>query len=155
MTPLLKSRGLYVWAGNTDTARGSIWSRWERSCFDFNFDGYQSQELQWFSSLFRAFAVRVRYAQLLTSAAHRGDLDAVVELLRKRAKIDARNGKGHTPLMVAAMNGQYKVVKTLIDWGGDVHAKDNDGKNVLSLALEGGHGEIADLLRSHGAKAPA
>ncbi|MFC1885234.1 ankyrin repeat domain-containing protein [Thermodesulfobacteriota bacterium] len=152
MTPLLNTRGCYVWAGDGDIAKGSFWSRWEKSCFDFNFDGYESQELWWFSSRYRAFAVRVRYAEFLAAAAYQGDLEAVRTLLRKRAKIDARNAKGYTALMTAAMNGHDEVVKLLIDWGSDIHAKQKDGKTALSYALEGGHGKIADLLRGYGAK---
>jgi len=152
MTPLLKSGGQYVWAGEGDIAKGSLWARWEKSCFDFNFDGYQSQELWWISSPFRAFAVRVRYAEFLAAAACQGDLDTVKTLLRKRAKINAKNAKGYTAMMMAAMKGHYKVVKFLIDSGGDVHTKQKDGKTALSYAVDRGHSEIADLLRRYGAK---
>jgi hypothetical protein len=155
MTPLLKSRGWHVWAGEGDIAKGSFWSRWEKSCFDFNFDGYKSQELWWFSGLYRAFAVRVRYAEFLAAAAHQGDLDAVESFLRKRAKINARNAKGYTALMMAAMNGHYEVARLLIDWGGDIHAKQKDGKTALSYALEGGYSKIAALLSDYGAKETA
>ncbi len=147
MTPLLKSRGWFVWAGDNDIAKGSLWSRWEKSCFDFNFDGYQSQELWWFSSLYRAFAVRVRYVGFLVYEASQGDLEAVRTLLKKRATINGRNVKGYSALMMAAMNGHYEVVYLLLSWGSDIHAKQKDGKTALSYALEGGHSKVADYLR--------
>lgn len=43
---------------------------------------------------------------------------------------------GETPLCVAATAGYLDVVKTLLDAGADVNAKDNRGETVLAYARE-------------------
>jgi len=60
----------------------------------------------------------------------------IVELLvAKGADVNIKDGKGRTPLHIAA-------------W----YAKDNNYKTALSYAIEAGHTEIVELLRKHGAK---
>jgi hypothetical protein len=152
MTPLLKSRGWFVWSGETGKIKGLFWSRWEAGCFDFNFNGVASRELRWFSSLFRAFAVRVRYAETLVTAAYQGNLDVLKTLFEKGADVNAKDHDGYTPLMMAAINGQYDVVKLLIDYGVDINAKQKDGKTALSFASAKGFGGIVNLLRKYGAE---
>ena len=52
----------------------------------------------------------------------------------------------------AAYAGNLAEVKRLIEKGKNVNARDKEGKTPLSLAVEKGHKEIANLLRKHGAK---
>jgi outer membrane protein assembly factor BamB len=62
-------------------------------------------------------------AQLL-EAAGKGDAAAVTALLDKGADIEADNGRGATPLYVAAEQGQLEVVKVLLARGANAHVKD-------------------------------
>lgn len=57
-----------------------------------------------------------------------------------------------TPLTVAAENGDYAVVKTLLENGADPEAKGAPLAKPLEYAVQGGHGEIAALLLEKGAR---
>ena len=53
------------------------------------------------------------------------------------ANVNARNSKGMTALMLAAMNNSNpEVVKALINAGADIFAKDNEGKTALNYAKD-------------------
>ena len=45
-----------------------------------------------------------------------------------------------------------EAVKTLLDKGADINAKDNDGSTALKLASEKGYTDIIKLLKQAGAK---
>lgn len=60
---------------------------------------------------------------------------------------------GQTALHCAAIKGYNDVTKLLIKAGADVNATDNDGCTPLCYACKYGHKELADLLKSKGAKA--
>jgi hypothetical protein len=53
-------------------------------------------------------------------------------------------------LFVAAFNGDTSLVKSLLDKGVEINAKDNDGCSSLMLASYGGHTEIVELLLDRG-----
>jgi ankyrin repeat protein len=61
--------------------------------------------------------------QLLT-AAGRGDVAGVADLLDKGADINAENWRGASPLCSASEHGYVDVVKLLLDRGADVNARD-------------------------------
>ena len=71
--------------------------------------------------------------------------------------MNAQDDEGKTPLhmaaiYVAAKEGAYKITALLLANGARVGKRDEKGRTALSLALEMGHLELADLLRQHGAK---
>ena len=62
-----------------------------------------------------------------------------------------RVSDGATPLFIAAMQGQGTVVQLLLDGGAAVNEATNRGDKPLSMAVRGGHEEVAALLRAAGA----
>ena len=54
--------------------------------------------------------------------------------------------KGATPLILAAWNGSYEVVKLLLYAGADKSIKDKDGKTAKDHAKEQYHDKIVELL---------
>jgi hypothetical protein len=57
---------------------------------------------------------------------------------------------GRTPLMAAALCGNRLLVETLLVKGASLQAQTEDGKTAQALALEQGHGEVAERLMGVG-----
>ena len=78
--------------------------------------------------------------------------DVVVALLRLGCDPNAPNSYGVTALMLAAKDGDAALLGELVEAGGDATLRatggDYEGKTALDLAEEGGHGEVAALLRT-------
>lgn len=88
-------------------------------------------------------------------AAYQGDQDIVHRLLSAGARVDLTASKFQlSPLMAAAQAGQGEVVTTLLAAGADPHLQTGDGRNALAMAEANHHGEVAELLRRHGAQLP-
>ena len=93
-----------------------------------------------------------------TETVPKGSFDLVNLLLRYgregryRIKIDARDNKGNTALIMAARNGQSRIVKLLIDNGANVNAKNNEGYTALMRADKHGYDDTGDILRDNGAR---
>ena len=86
------------------------------------------------------------------SAAQRGDLDAVKKLLAEQQNlISERDEAGSTPLHVAAMNGNRKLVKYLLKRGAEIDAGDNENSTPLHVAAMNGHKDVVEYLISKGA----
>jgi uncharacterized protein len=100
------------------------------------------------------------YTTLLTRPEHEvpvaldeGNLAVVQALLAKGADVDVSRSDGYTALMVAVSQaGSVKMVQALIDKGADVNAKANDSATALTLASKNSHLDVAQLLRTAGAK---
>ncbi|MFH1096665.1 MAG: ankyrin repeat domain-containing protein [Candidatus Desantisbacteria bacterium] len=58
----------------------------------------------------------------------------------------------NSELYCAAKEGNTMAVKSLIDKGAKVNAKDKDGLTALIFATQNGHTEIVRLLKQSGAK---
>jgi ankyrin repeat protein len=84
----------------------------------------------------------------LFEAVRKGQLDTVKVLLDNGADITVRDIIGFTPLHQAAYNGQAAIAELLIEHDAELNARDKDGATPLDIA----GGEVASLLRSHGAK---
>jgi ankyrin repeat protein len=80
----------------------------------------------------------------------RGDVDAVREMLRRGADVNARNRYGQTGLMLAAHAGHREVVEVLVRHGADLDVTAKFGLSALMLAVVSGHSEIARLLARAG-----
>ena len=88
----------------------------------------------------------------LLDAARRGELDAVRELIRVGADVDAARGDGMTALHLAAERGHAEVARALIDAGAAVDAETRIGRySPLHLAARGGHGAVVAGLLEAGA----
>lgn len=82
----------------------------------------------------------------LITAAAGGHVELVKLLLRHKAQVNQPDGFKGTALMAAAGKGDKALVELLLASGADARAKDDDGKDALALAKEGGRQEIAALL---------
>ncbi len=87
----------------------------------------------------------------LIHAAQAGHHQIAPMLLDKGASIDARSAStGRTALFYALRD--LEVLQLLIQRGADLNAEDRGGVTSLSLAVERGLSDAADILRQHGAK---
>ncbi len=89
---------------------------------------------------------------LLHMAAELGTSDIIELLLSRGADVDARDQDGMTALHIAARGGDIVLVKPFLSQSADIDAKDNVGKTPVEYAVEKGWANIAELLRSRGAK---
>jgi len=76
-------------------------------------------------------------------------------LLEKGAHPDTANSKGETPLMLAAGNGNEKVVKLLLKKGAKIELKSGAGETAMSFAKRSGKSAVVSLLEANGAKPDA
>ena len=86
--------------------------------------------------------------QLHTAAAS-GDTAAVLRLIKKGAKINARGFYGWTPLMNAAVSNRPETVKALLERGADASLTDDMGMTAVQAASRNGHVGVAKILRGH------
>jgi len=70
----------------------------------------------------------------------------------KIVMLEKRNGRGQTPLFLAALFGHDTTVKLLIQNGANVNAQDEDSRSALQEALREDHKEVARLLLENGAE---
>ena len=70
----------------------------------------------------------------LHAAATRGDLAAIGRLVKAGAKLNARDGQGRTPLMVAAYARKHAAARALIKAGADVNAFEAARYDVVTIA---------------------
>lgn len=73
---------------------------------------------------------------LLHVAAEHGHLSVIELLIRKGAKLDLQDIKGHTALHRATSKGHTEIVKALIKVGAPIYALDLQGKTPIHLAAE-------------------
>ena len=73
----------------------------------------------------------------------------VIDLLVKSgANVNAQDAEGFTPLHIAAIHGNLKIVKKLVDLEADVNIVTTDGKNAAELAHLNEELEIEEYLES-------
>ena len=90
---------------------------------------------------------------LLHYTTYAGNADMTKMLLEKGANPNiVERTEGRTPLHYAAQRGEKTQAEMLLAHGANMDTRDWYGKTSLFLATEGGHTEIIELLRKHGAK---
>lgn len=83
----------------------------------------------------------------LMFAARFGSSSALIRLLvRYGAKIDRKDAKGWTPLVMATQHGHLGSVQALIESGADLHATTNNGLTALDIAQHLKHETIVQYL---------
>lgn len=87
-------------------------------------------------------------------AAAQGFDEIVRELIRGAAKVDSRDGRGMTPLMIAVYRGHGDIVRLLVESGADVNSRDSSGAVPLQYSL-GAKGDIFAYLQGQGAAIPS
>ena len=95
-------------------------------------------------------------SQNLILAARRSDLNAVNDLLRLGANVNAHDHDGLTALMWGVWNGRVEVVELILAVGGiDITATDNLGRTALMCAALWGHVEVVNVLLANDASITA
>jgi len=84
-------------------------------------------------------------------AVRRGDVQAVRELLRSGADVDARDRHGQTALMLAAHRGHEEIAVLLAEAGADLNVTAKYNLTALMLAIVAGHPAVARVLIRAGA----
>ena len=85
-----------------------------------------------------------RDAALLAGCDH----TAVIRVaLEEGAWVNSKGERGITPLLCAAAAGALESVTLLLEAGADPRLKADDGSTALGRALEGGHEEVATVLK--------
>lgn len=129
----------------------------ERETADRNFAlGYSMREHNAFpagTDLVQTLEFYFQSCSIEVDAAAHGDLHAIKVLAAAGADLSAANYDGRTPLHLAATEGQLAVVKYLLAHDAVVDSVDRWGGTPLSEADDGGHEEVAALLRAMSAPA--
>nr|XP_056710749.1 ankyrin repeat domain-containing protein 12 isoform X2 [Euleptes europaea] len=86
----------------------------------------------------------------LHTAAIRGDIKQVKELIGLGANVNVKDFAGWTPLHEACNAGYYEVAKVLIAAGADVNTQGLDDDTPLHDSASSGHRKIVKLLLRHG-----
>ena len=88
-------------------------------------------------------------ATLLHIASEQDNEPEIIDLLVKSgANVNAQDAEGFTPLHMAAIHGNLKIVKKLVDLDADVNIVTTDGKNAAELAHLNEELEIEEYLES-------
>ena len=86
------------------------------------------------------------------TAAKKGDLQIIKQHIIYGTDLNSRHSRrGSTPLIMAACNGQYDVVKILIDAGVGVDKKNDEDVTAQFCAVFFGRTDIVQLLKDSGA----
>ncbi|XP_035508644.1 CARD- and ANK-containing Inflammasome Adaptor Protein [Morone saxatilis] len=89
---------------------------------------------------------------LLHVAAEYGHLSIIELLVRKGARLDLQDNKGHTALHRAASRGHTKIVRALIQAGAPIYTLDLQGKTPVHLSAENDHLNSVKVLVKEEAK---
>ena len=87
----------------------------------------------------------------LRQAAAAGDAQAVRDLLRRGANIEARDDRGRSPLLLATHAAAIEAARVLIEAGADVNAMDDISDSPYLYAGAEGPLEILRMTLEHGA----
>ena len=85
-------------------------------------------------------------------AACLSDPETIEILTRHKAKVNARDSAGLTPLHYTVAQGRYDCAEMLINKSADINAKGRDGRTPLDLAKNLRDRRMIELFRVLGAK---
>ncbi|XP_078526030.1 CARD- and ANK-domain containing inflammasome adapter protein-like [Lissotriton helveticus] len=91
-------------------------------------------------------AVNAFHETLLHVAAANGNVAAIELLIKKGAKIDAKDRNGRTPLHRASEMGHADAVRALLQAGANLYALDKEGQTPLHLAARNQHMDIMKIM---------
>ncbi|GMH43187.1 hypothetical protein BSKO_11109 [Bryopsis sp. KO-2023] len=92
----------------------------------------------------------------LHAAAMNGSVSIAKSILDAGGEREARDAKGETPLLIAAAQGQTRMVTLLLEnYNVDVDASNSVGETPLYVASVGGHVAVVDVLLKNGADTEA
>ena len=97
-------------------------------------------------------AERKAYRGLFAAAAQ-GDAAAISLLLRRRVDVNAHDGHGRTPLMVAVYNSHDRAAVALLRGGADPNLLDADRYDVVTIAAVANDAAMIRLVLGRGARA--
>ena len=88
------------------------------------------------------------YANMLAlqEACLMGDMDNVVQLVKRGVDINVADSAGRTALMFSAFNGHAEIVRLLLDSGAGIEPLDSTGRTALIYASTGPFPETVELL---------
>jgi ankyrin repeat protein len=88
------------------------------------------------------------------SAAGFGNTELITQVIALGADVNAKDGAGRTPLMLAAGSEYFSTdtIQLLIDAGADMNAISSSGETALDFAKRGGQAPVVELLAKAGAK---
>jgi ankyrin repeat protein len=89
---------------------------------------------------------------MLHTAAYNRQPEAVEELLRRGANVNAQNKEGHTPLYDCVLQGTKETLLLLLQAKADLSIPDAQGITPLKVAIDGGRTEFAAVLKEWGAR---
>lgn len=89
----------------------------------------------------------------LHRAAHEGDAEAALSLIKKGADLETRDGSGRTPLIIAAFASHEPIVKLLAEAGADMNALEHQAYDIVTVAAVANDVEMLELALSLGASA--
>ena len=83
-----------------------------------------------------------------------GSANTVVEFLPYDC-LEVKDSSGRTPLLLAALEGRWEMIGTLISHGANIKARDSRGRTALHLAAFSGHAQVVKELIGAGARLDA
>lgn len=86
----------------------------------------------------------------LSLAAAKGYVDIATQLIKSKAKTEARNSGDKTPLMLAAEEGHKDMVVLLLKKGCNMEATNEEGETPLLLAVDNNHTDVVIRLLEKG-----
>ena len=79
-------------------------------------------------------------------AARKGDAETIREMIRRGAKLDARDDHDDTALTWVAVEGKAEVARILLEAGANPDLRQYEGATALMLAADRGHLDVVKAL---------
>jgi ankyrin repeat protein len=86
----------------------------------------------------------------IMKATETGNLEIFEILMNHGADLEAKDGNGQNPFILAARYESFEIMDALIERGVDLKAMDHEGRNALCIAMEKGYEEVANKLFDQG-----
>uniref|UniRef100_A0A8C3XD45 IKBD inhibitor n=1 Tax=Cyanoderma ruficeps TaxID=181631 RepID=A0A8C3XD45_9PASS len=100
-------------------------------------------------SVIGIFIYCLRILHIYAAKGLRAHTLAAAERMKALRRLDAKEHRGKTPLLVAVTARQADIVHDLIQAGADINAVDNKGQSALHLAATYGYAQVLQVRRGH------